>query len=62
MDCHSSLVTKDETWSMEYLHHSETLHSWKAFTIAGLIPILGWFFMLYSMYEAVKIYLKHWRK
>ena len=59
MDCHSSLVTKDETWSMEYLRHPETLHSWKGFTIAGLIPILGWFYILCSMYEAVKIYLKH---
>lgn len=59
MDCYSSLVTKDETWSMEYLRHPETLHSWMAFTIAGLIPIFGWFYILYSMYEAVKIYLKH---
>ena len=59
MDSYYTLVTKDETWSMEYLRHSETLHSWKAFTIAGLIPILGWFYILYSMDEAVKIYLKH---
>ena len=57
--CYSTLVTKDETWSMEYLRHPETLHSWKSFTIAGLIPILGWLYILYSMYEAVKIYLKH---
>lgn len=61
MDSYYSLVTKDETWSMEYLRHPETLHSWKSFTIAGLIPILGWLYILYSMYEAVKIYLKHWR-
>lgn len=53
------LVTKDETWSMEYLRHSETLHSWKSFIIAGLIPIFGWIYILYSMYEAVNIYLKH---
>ena len=59
MDCYSTLVTKDETWSMEYLRHPETLHSWMAFTIVGLIPILGWLYILYSMYEAVKIYLKH---
>ena len=59
IDCYSSLVTKDETWSMEYLRHPDTLHSWKGFTIAGLIPILGWLYILYSMYEAVKIYLKH---
>ena len=50
---------KDETWKMEYLRHPDTLHSWKSFTIAGLIPILGWLYILYSMYEAVKIYLKH---
>ena len=59
MDCHSSLVTKDETWSMEYLRHPETIHSWKGFTIVGLIPIFGLLYILYSMYEAVKIYLKH---
>lgn len=59
MDSYHALVTKDETWSMEYLRHPETLHSWKSFTIAGLIPILGWLYILYSMYEAVKIYLKH---
>lgn len=59
MDCHYSLVTKDETWGMEYLRHPETLHSWESFTIAGLIPIFGWLYILHSMYEAVKIYLKH---
>ena len=59
MNSYYTLVTKDETWSMEYLRHPETLHSWMAFTIAGLIPILGWLYILYSMYEAVKIYLKH---
>ena len=59
MDWYSSLVTKDETWSMEYLRHPDTLHSWKGFTIATLVPIFGWFYILYSVYEAVKIYLKH---
>ena len=59
MDSYYTLVTKDETWKMEYLRHPDTLHSWMAFTIAGLIPILGWLYILYSMYEAVKIYLKH---
>ena len=34
----------------------------KSFTIAGLIHILGWLYILYSMYEAVKIYLKHKEK
>ena len=61
-DSYGALVTKDETWCMEYLRHPETLHSWKSFTIAGLIPILGWFYILYSMYEAVKIYFKHKEK
>ena len=59
MNSHYTLVTKDETWSMKYLRHPETLHSWKSFTIAGLIPILGWLYILYSMYEAVNIYFKH---
>lgn len=53
------LVTKDETWKMEYLRNVDTLHSWKGFTIAMLVPIFGWLFVLYSIYEAVKLYLKH---
>ena len=59
MNSYYTLVTKDETWKMEYLRHPDTLHSWKGFTIATLVPIFGWFFILYSMYEAVKIYFKH---
>lgn len=62
MDSYYTLVTKDETWKMEYLRHPETLHSWVGFTASILIPILGWFFLLYSIYEAVKIYLKHKEK
>ena len=58
-DNFETLISKDETWKQEYLSPPETLHSWKSFTIAGLIPILGWLYILYSMYEAVKIYLKH---
>lgn len=54
-----TLVSKDETWNMEYLRNGDTLHSWKGFTIATLIPILGWYFVLYSMYEAVRLYVKH---
>ena len=62
IDCYSSLVTKDETWKMEYLRHPDTLKTPLEFTLATLLPVFGWFFVLYSMYEAVKIYLKHWRK
>ena len=29
------------------------------FTLATLLPVFGWLYILYSMYEAVKIYLKH---
>lgn len=57
-----TLVTKDETWKMEYLRHPDTLHSSLGFTIAALIPIFGWMVLLYCLYEAVKIYMKHWRK
>lgn len=56
------LVTKDETWKMEYLRHPDTLHRPFSFTIAALIPIFGWIVLLYCLYEAVKIYMKHWRK
>ena len=58
-DCYKTLVTKDETWNMEYLRMTDTLKSWKGFTIATLIPIFGWLFILYSMYEAVRLYFKH---
>lgn len=61
MDNYYTLVTKDETWKMEYLRHSDTLKSPLEFTLATLIPVFGWLFILYSMYEAVKIYMKHWR-
>ena len=59
MDSYYTLVTKDETWNMEYLRNGDTLKSWKGFTIATLIPIFGWYFVLYSMYEAVRLYFKH---
>ena len=59
MDCYSSLVTKDETWKMEYLRHPDTLKTPLEFTLATLLPVFGWLYILYSMYEAVKIYLKH---
>lgn len=55
------LVTKDETWKMEYLRHSDTLKTPLGFTLAALLPVFGWMFILYSLYEAVKIYIKHWR-
>ena len=57
-----TLVTKDETWKMEYLRHPETLHRPFSFTVAALIPIFGWMTLIYCLYEAVKIYIKHWRK
>ena len=61
-DSHCSLVTKDETWSMEYLRHPDTLKTPLEFTLATLLPVFGWFFILCSMYGAVKIYLKHKEK
>ena len=53
------LVSKCENWKQEYLRNGDTLHSWKGFTIATLAPIFGWLFILYSMYEAVRLYFKH---
>lgn len=61
MDSYYALVTKDETWKMEYLRHPDTLKTPLGFTCATLLPVFGWFFLLYSLYEAVKIYIKHWR-
>lgn len=54
-----TLVSKCENWKQEYLRNGDTLHSWKGFTIATLVPIFGWLFILYSMYEAVRLYIKH---
>ena len=60
MDSYYTLVTKDETWKMEYLRHPDTLKTPLGFTCATLLPVFGWFFLLCSLYEAVKIYMKHW--
>lgn len=54
-----TLVTKDETWKMEYLRTEDTLHSWKSFTIASLIPVFGWMFLVYSACVAINLYFKH---
>jgi len=62
MDSYYTLVTKDETWKMEYLRHPDTLKRPFSFTIAILIPVFGWMVLLYCLYEAVKIYIKHWEK
>lgn len=62
MDSYSTLATKDETWNMEYLRKTDTLKSWEGFTIATLVPIFGWMFVLYSLYEAVRLYIKHIEK
>ena len=62
MDSYYTLVTKDETWKMEYLRNSDTLKTPLGLTCATLLPVFGWFFLLYSLYEVVKIYIKHWRK
>ena len=62
MDSYYSLVTKDETWKMEYLRHPDTFKTPLEFTLATLLPVFGWLYILQSMYEAVKIYLKHKEK
>lgn len=61
MDSYYTLVTKDETWKMEYLRHSDTLKSPLEFVLAALLPVFGWIFIFYSLYEAIKIFIKHWR-
>ena len=61
-DNFETLISKDETWKMEYLRHPDTFKTPLEFTLATLLPVFGWFFILYSMYEAVKIYMKHKEK
>ena len=53
------LVSKCENWKQEYLRNGDTLHSWEWYVLAMLLPIFGWYFVLYSMYEAVRLYFKH---
>ena len=62
MNSYYTLVTKDETWKMEYLRHSDTFKNPLEFTLAALLPVFGWIFIFYSLYEAIKIFIKHWRK
>ena len=42
-----------------FLRHPDTLKTPLEFTLATLLPVFGWLYILYSVYEAVKIYLKH---
>lgn len=58
-DNFKTLISKDETWNMEYLRNGDTLHSWEWHVLAMLLHIFGWYFVLYSMYEAVRLYFKH---
>ena len=53
------LVSKCETWKQEYLRNNDTLKSWKEYVLTMLLPIFGWYFVLYSIYEAVRLYFKH---
>ena len=53
------LVTKDETWKMEYLRNDDTLKTPLGFLHATLIPVFGWAFLLYSAYVAIALYFKH---
>lgn len=53
------LVTKDETWKMEYLRNDDTLKTPLGFLYATLIPVFGWAFLLYSTYVAIALYFKH---
>lgn len=62
MDSYYTLCTKDESWKMEYLRHADILKTPLEFTLAALLPIFGWLFILYSICVAVNIYIKHWRK
>lgn len=62
MDSYYVLVTKDETWKMEYSRNSDTLHKPFEFILATLLPVFGWLFLFYSTYVAVSLYFKHRNK
>lgn len=53
------LVTKDETWKMEYLRIDDTLKTPLNFVCATLLPVFGWMFLFYSAYVAINLYFKH---
>lgn len=59
MDSYYTLVTKDETWKMEYSRNSDTLHKPFEFILATLLPVFGWMFLFYSAYVAISLYFKH---
>ena len=56
------LVTKDETWKMEYSRNSDTLHKPFEFVLATILPVFGWLFLCYSAYVAIELYFKHVNK
>lgn len=59
LDSYYVLVTKDETWKMEYSRNSDTLHKPFEFVLATILPVFGWLFLFYSAYVAVSLYFKH---
>ena len=59
LDSYYTLVTKDETWKMEYLRNDDTLKAPLWFLCATLLPVFGWLFLFYSAYVAINLYFKH---
>ena len=54
-----TLVSKTVCWKKEYFRHPETIHSFAWLMLAILVPLIGWFYLINSVYIAYKIYFKH---
>ena len=52
------LVTKDETWKMEYSRNSDIIKTPLGLILAVIIPVFGWAFLLYSIYIAIDVYYR----
>lgn len=54
-----TLVSKTVCWKKEYFRHPETIHSFVWFILAIVTPLIGWAYLINSMYIAYKLCFKH---
>lgn len=54
-----TLVSKSVCWKKEYFRHHETIHSFAWFIVAMVVPLIGWAYLINSLYIAYNLYFKH---
>ena len=57
-----TLVSKTVCWKKEYFRHPETIHSFAWLMLAILVPLIGWSYLINSLYIAYNLYFKHKEK